>query len=317
MLSGFSLPLLAGLMTAGVLLDLLLGETRRFHPLVGFGKLAGAIERALNLGRARFLRGALAWGLAVLPITYAAWWLCGLAGATLHVFLLYLCLGLRSLRDHNQPIAEALAAGDLGTARRLTARIVSRDTANADAASLAKASTESLLENGNDAVFGTLFWFAIAGGPGAVFFRLANTLDAMWGYRTPRYDWFGCCAARIDDVLNYVPARLTALSYVMLGKTMADKKRAWQCWRTQAPNGGSPNAGPVMASGAGALGLALGGDAVYDGELERRPPLGSGRPAQAHDIDRAWRLVMETTVLWLIWVALAGGLFYLRGRYVA
>ena len=317
MLSGFSLPMLAGLLTAGVLLDLLLGETRRWHPLVGFGRLAGVIERLLNRGRARFLRGLLAWLLAVLPITYAAWYLCGLAGAALHVFLLYLCLGLRSLRDHNQPIAAALAAGDLDSARRLTARIVSRDTANADAASLAKASTESLLENGNDAVFGTLFWFAIAGGPGAVFFRLANTLDAMWGYRTPRYDWFGCCAARIDDVLNYVPARLTALSYVVLGKSMADKKRAWHCWRTQAPNWGSPNAGPVMASGAGSLGLALGGDAVYDGELERRPPLGSGRPAQAHDIDSAWRLVMETTVLWLIWAGLIAGLFYLRGTSFA
>jgi adenosylcobinamide-phosphate synthase len=311
-LSGFSLPMLAGLLTAGVLLDLLLGETRRWHPLVGFGRLAGVIERLLNRSHARFLRGALAWLLAVLPITYAAWYLCGLAGAALHVFLLYLCLGLRSLRDHNQPIAAALAAGDLDTARRLTARIVSRDTANADAASLAKASTESLLENGNDAVFGTLFWFAIAGGPGAVFFRLANTLDAMWGYRTPRYDWFGCCAARIDDVLNYAPARLTALSYVVLGKSMADKKRAWHCWRTQAPNWGSPNAGPVMASGAGALGLALGGDAVYDGELERRPPLGSGRPAQARDIDRAWRLVMETTVLWLIGIGLLAGLIYMK-----
>jgi len=320
MLSGFSLPLLAGLMTAGVLFDLLLGETRRFHPLVGFGRLAGAIERLLNRGRARFLRGCVAWLLAVLPITLLAGWLCAvtpLAGAALHVFLLYLCLGLRSLRDHNQPIAAALAAGDLDTARLLTARIVSRDTKHADAASLAKASTESLLENGNDAVFGTLFWFAIAGGPGAVFFRLANTLDAMWGYRTPRYDWFGCCAARIDDVLNYVPARVTALSYVLLGKTMADKQRAWRCWRAQAPQWDSPNAGPVMASGAGALGLALGGDAVYDGKLEQRPALGSGRPAGARDIDRAWRLVMATTVLWLLWIGLAAGLSYLRGHHVA
>lgn len=317
MLSGFSLPMLAGLMAAGVLFDLLLGETRRWHPLVGFGRLAGAIEHRLNRGRTRFLQGVLAWMLAVLPISYAAWWLCGLAGAALHVFLLYLCLGLRSLRDHNQPIADALLANDIHSARLLTARIVSRDTKHADPASLAKASTESLLENGNDAVFGTLFWFAIAGGPGAVLFRLANTLDAMWGYRTPRYDWFGCCAARIDDVLNYVPARLTALSYVMLGKSMADKKRAWHCWRTQAPAWGSPNAGPVMASGAGALGLALGGDAVYDGELEQRPPLGIGRPAGAHDIGRAWRLVLETTVLWLVWIVLAAGLFYLRGRHVA
>ena len=317
MLSGLSPPMLAALMTAGVLLDMLLGETRRWHPLVGFGRLASALERRLNRGRGRFLRGALAWTLAVLPISYAAWWLCGLSGTALHVFLLYLCLGLRSLRDHNQPIADALAIDDLDNARLLTARIVSRDTANADAASLAKASTESLLENGNDAVFGTLFWFAVAGGPGAVLFRLANTLDAMWGYRNARYDWFGCCAARIDDILNYLPARLTALSYVLLGKSMADKKNAWQCWRTQAPHWGSPNAGPVMASGAGALGLALGGDAIYDGELERRPPLGAGRPAEARDIDRAWRLVAETAVLWLIWVALLAGLCYLRGKYLA
>jgi adenosylcobinamide-phosphate synthase len=103
----------------------------------------------------------------------------------------------------------------------------------------------------------------------------------------------------------------------LLGKTMADKQRAWHCWRSQAPSWGSPNAGPVMASGAGALGLALGGDAIYDGELERRPPLGAGRPAEARDIDRAWRLVAETAVLWLIWVALLAGLYYLRGKYLA
>ena len=141
--------------------------------------------------------------------------------------------------------------------------------------------------------------------------------EAWMGDRNERYDWFGCCAARIDDILNYLPARLTALSYVLLGKSMADKRRAWHCWRTQAPHWDSPNAGPVMASGAGALGLALGGDAVYDGELEQRPPLGSGRPAEARDIDRAWRLVAETAVLWLIWVALLAGLFYLKGKYLA
>src|SRR5450830_9542 len=317
MLSGLSLPMLAALMTAGVLLDIILGETRRWHPLVGFGRFANAIERLLNRGRARFVRGALAWTLAVLPITVLTAWLCGLAGAALHVFLLYLCLGLRSLRDHNQPIADALLLDDLDNARLLTARIVSRDTANADAASLAKASTESLLENGNDAVFGTLFWFAVAGGPGAVLFRLANTLDAMWGYRNARFLYFGRAAARIDDALNYVPARLTALSYVLLAPTMTGKRRAWQCWRTQAPAWSSPNAGPVMSSGAGALCLALGGAATYDGDVEQRPPMGAGRPAEARDIDRAWRLVAETAVLWLIWVALLAGLYYLRGKYLA
>ena len=300
MLSGLSLPMLAALMAAGVLLDMLLGETRRWHPLVGFGRLSNLLERLLNRGRGRFLRGALAWSVAVLPLSYAAWWLCGLAGVALHVFLLYLCLGLRSLRDHNQPIADALAIDDLDNARLLTARIVSRDTANADAASLAKASTESLLENGNDAVFATLFWFIVGGGPAAVMFRMVNTLDAMWGYRTERLLRFGCAAARLDDAFNYIPARLTALSYVLLAPGFAAKRRAWQCWRTQAPLWDSPNAGPVMASGAGSLGVQLGGAAIYHGQLEERPVLGAGVPATGVDISRAWKLVTHTTALWLI-----------------
>jgi adenosylcobinamide-phosphate synthase len=302
-LTGLAWPETALLLAVGVALDLLLGEARRYHPLVGFGNLAAAIERRLNRGRARIVRGALAWALAVVPLTALAIWLCGVAGALMHAVLLYACIGLRSLRDHNLPIAAALRTGDLAAARQLTGRIVSRDTADAAEADLAKASAESLLENGNDAVFGTLFWFAIAGGPGAVLFRLANTLDAMWGYRNARFLTFGRIAARVDDALNYVPARLTALSYVLLAPGVTGRRRAWQCWRTQAPAWSSPNAGPVMASGAGALGLALGGAARYDGVVELRPPLGQGAPAGAADIGRAWQLVARTTALWL---ALAG-----------
>lgn len=296
MLIGLSLSTIALLLVAGIALDLLLGEARRWHPLVGFGNLAGFIERRLNRGQSRLLRGALAWLLAVLPASLLLLFLADLAGLWLHALLLYLCIGLRSLRDHTLPISEALRAGDLARARALTARIVSRDTANADESDLAKASAESLLENGNDAVFGTLFWFVLLGGAGAVLFRLANTLDAMWGYRSERFNLFGRCAARIDDALNYVPARLTALSYVLLAG--AGRARAWQCWRTQAPAWSSPNAGPVMASGAGALGVSLGGAAVYDGEVEQRPPLGAGPAACANDILRAWRLVLRTTYLW-------------------
>lgn len=296
MLTGLSLPAIALLLVAGIVLDLLLGETRRWHPLVGFGKLAGAIERRLNRGQSRLMRGSLAWALAVLPPSLLLFALTDVAGLWLHAVLLYVCIGLRSLRDHTLPIYEALRAGDLAQARALTARIVSRDTANAGESDLAKASAESLLENGNDAVFGTLFWFILLGGPGAVLFRLANTLDAMWGYRNERFNLFGRCAARIDDALNFVPARLTALSYVLLAG--AGRARAWQCWRTQAPAWSSPNAGPVMASGAGALGVSLGGAAVYDGQVELRPPLGAGPAAGAADILRAWRLVLRTTLLW-------------------
>lgn len=307
MLAGLTMLQVAMLLACGVALDYLLGEARRWHPLVGFGNLAMLIERALNKDGLRFLRGLSAWMLAVLPLSALAFFACDLGGLAAHALLLYFSLGLRSLRDHNLPIALALVRGDLAEARRLTARIVSRDTAGASEADLAKASTESLLENGNDAVFGTLFWFIVAGGAGAVLFRLANTLDAMWGYRSSRFLQFGCTAARIDDALNFVPARLTALSYVALG---ANHKNAWRCWRLQARGWSSPNAGPVMASGAGALGISLGGSATYDGVLEERPPLGLGRPAQRSDIARAWALVQSTTMLWLVSACIAAGVLH-------
>lgn len=309
---GLSLPMVALLALAGVALDALLGEARRWHPLVGFGRWAHLIERRLNCGGALFWRGMLAWLLAVLPLVLLAVWLTGglagfgNAGLLLHALLLYFCIGLRSLREHALPIAQALVRGDLMQARQLTSHIVSRDTQTAQEVDLSKAAVESLLENGNDAVFGTLFWFVVAGGPGALLFRLANTLDAMWGYRNIRFLAFGCFAARFDDVLNWIPARLTALSYVLLASTLAGKRRAWDCWRAQALNWSSPNAGPVMASGAGALGLALGGAATYDGVLEQRPALGLGRAAIAADINRAWRLVATSTILWIAVLCCAG-----------
>lgn len=320
MLSGLSVSMLAVFAIAGVLLDLALGEAQRWHPLVGFGNLAHRAERWLNRSSYLISRGALAWLLVVMPPVVVAicmltwftrlatpigWWL----AALLHVLLLYFSIGLRSLHDHLLPIAAALHGQDLPLARTLTARIVSRDTTDANSSDLAKAGVESLLENGNDAVFGTLFWFVVAGGPGALLFRLANTLDAMWGYRSARYLRFGRVAARLDDALNWLPARLTALSYAALGNTRC----ALACWRAQAPTWTSPNAGPVMASGAGALGLALGGAACYDGVLESRPVLGVGKPAEAGDIDRAWYLVLKTCFLWLSVFALISVSICLKG----
>jgi adenosylcobinamide-phosphate synthase len=310
-----SFAAIAIMVLLGVLLDMRLGEATRWHPLVGFGNLAIRIEKKLNTGDRRFLRGAFAWTLIVLPLVALTWALTFvlaqfdmLIAFAVHALLLYFCLGLRSLRDHTLPIARALMDDDLPQARTLTARIVSRDTTQAEESDLAKAGVESLLENGNDAVFGTLFWFVIAGGPGAVLFRLANTLDAMWGYRTPRFNDFGCTAARIDDALNFIPARLTALSYALLGNT----RLAWRCWRTQAPTWSSPNAGPVMSAGAGALNISLGGAAIYDGEVEQRPALGSGPLATGKDIARAWRLVALTTALWVAVICLISfaGAFY-------
>jgi adenosylcobinamide-phosphate synthase len=295
------LPLAA---IAGVVLDRLLGEARRWHPLVGFGALANAVERALNRGALRRASGLLAWALAVLPWAALVLWLRpdGLAGWSVDVLLLYFALGGRALAEHAERVAGDLAAGNLPAAREHVGWIVSRDTSELDESGVAKACVESTLENGNDAVFGALFWFALLGGPGAVLFRLANTLDAMWGYKTERFLRFGWAAARLDDLLNYVPARLTALSYALFGRT----RRALACWRAQAPVWESPNAGPVMAAGAGSLGLALGGAAIYHGQIEERPVLGEGRPARGEDIPRALTLMRRTTVLWLTLFFLGG-----------
>ncbi|WP_447590464.1 adenosylcobinamide-phosphate synthase CbiB [Aquipseudomonas campi] len=283
---------------AGVALDSALGEPRRWHPLVAFGNLAQRIERRLNSGGHGWRsHGVTGWCMAVLPLTLLTVLLVNLpyVGWLVDVLALYAALGLRSLGEHAQPVAQALRLGDLPEARRRVSYMVSRRTEELDDTGVARAGTESVLENGSDAVFAALFWFLVAGAPGVVLYRLSNTLDAMWGYRNERFERFGWAAARIDDVLNYLPARLVALTYALLGKTAT----ALRCWRRQAPQWDSPNAGPVMAAGAGALGVALGGAAVYHGELHQRPTLGEGPQPRARDIERAMNLVWGGVLLWL------------------
>lgn len=286
-----------------LLLDRLWGEPARWHPLVGFGRLADRVELSLNRGEARLLSGVVALSLMVLPPLLAAlllqWWLWQLspwafaAGAAL---VLYFAVARQALGEHARAIAEPLVADRLPEARAQLARIVSRDTDDLDATSVSGAAVESVLENGSDAVIASLFWFVIAGLPGVVLHRCVNTLDAMWGYRTPRFREFGWAAARCDDVLNFLPARLTSLGYAVTGNCI----NALRCWLAQARHWSSPNAGPVMAAGAGALGLQLGGSASYDGNREERPILGRGRAPQPGDIERAVRLLDRTVALWLL-----------------
>ncbi|MBK8898286.1 MAG: cobalamin biosynthesis protein [Candidatus Competibacteraceae bacterium] len=294
-----------------VWLDYWQGEPRRWHPLVGFGWLARRVEAlcygppALNGGFRRG-RGIGAVVVLLVPFALAACLLTAVPalGSVVALGLLYLALGARSLAEHAEAVAAALQAGDLPLARERVGKIVSRDVDGLDEEQISRATVESVLENGCDAVFGALFWFVLAWGSGVVLYRLANTLDAMWGYKTPRYRDFGWAAARLDDLLNWVPARLTALSYVAVG---AKPALAWRCWREQAPRWKSPNAGPVMAAGAGALGLALGGQARYHGEWSARPALGEGLAPRAGDIGRAVALLRRALLLWLAAI-LAGGL---------
>lgn len=303
MIESTSLIGLAICVVIALVVDWWLGEPHRFHPLVGFGRYANVLERMLNKGKGLRSKGGLAWCLAVFPVVIATFLLVGLLAdfspwlvIVFNSVVLYLCVGHQSLIQHAKWIYEPLSQGDLAASREKVGWIVSRETAQMDNYQISSAAIESVLENGNDAIFGTLFWFMVLGAPGAVLFRLANTLDAMWGYKNTRFLHFGLCAARLDDALGYIPARLTAISYALLGNT----ENALRCWCEQAKHCKSPNGGPVMSSGAGALGITIGGPAVYHGQLQDKIFMGCGAKADASNIKSACRLVSHTCVLWAV-----------------
>ncbi len=290
-------------------IDFLFGEPRRWHPLAGFGRLAARLEVWLygpgGLSRAaRRFRGLLAWGVAVLPFVALTLYL-GTIPYLDHlaaVLLLYLAIGRKSLAQHARAVARVLRQGDIAEARRRVAMMISRETGKMDETAVSRAAIESVLENGSDAIFAALFWFLLLGAPGVVLYRLSNTLDAMWGYRTPRYRDFGWAAARLDDALNWIPARLTALAYALVGNT----RLAWRCWRTQANQWEGENPGAVIATGAGALQLSLGGPAVYHGMRKSRPWLGAGAPPSAAHIEQSVRFVQRALWLWLGVIMIGG-----------
>ena len=293
-----------------LLLDYLFAEPRQGHPLVLFGNLASALENQLltetHKASLQKINGTLALLLAIIPITLIIVFVNQPTAINTLVapLLLYLCIAPNSLKKHTMAVYQSLTTNQLPDARLKLAKIVSRETEHMDKSAIRKATIESTLENGADAVFAPIFWFIIAGPAGCVFYRLANTLDAMWGYKNNRYRHFGWAAARLDDLLNWIPARLTAISYALLGNT----RQALTCWKQQAPHCASPNAGPVMASGAGAMNLILGGTAIYHGEIHDKPILGSGRDPVDQDIKRANFLVSLTLLSWTS-VIMVGDIF--------
>lgn len=297
---------------SAVLLDALLGEPKRWHPLVGFGWMANKLEHALNRNMPPSLArmaGLSAWLLLLLPLVALSYLVCDRPlGWVADVTLLYFAIGAQSLTQHAQQVYTPLQEGNLPQARHAISMIVSRDTSQLNETEIATATVESVLENGNDAIFGAIFWFVLFGGAGAVLFRLANTLDAMWGYRTPRFLYFGWAAARLDDVLNLIPARLTALSYALCGHT----KTALKCWMAQSSTWYSPNAGPVLAAGAGALRVQLGGNAVYHGTAKQRPNLGMGALANTQHILEATSLVKRSITLWCLVMIAASVLMHIK-----
>lgn len=271
--------------------DLVFGDPRRRHPVAGFGRLAGAAEDAAYApSRAR---GALVVAGLVLGAAAAGELLDRLSRGPALAAVTWAALGGRSLRREARTVAECLQHDDLAGARERLRSLCGRDAAMLDADALRRAVVESLAENTADAVVGALLWAALAGSAGAAAYRAANTLDAMFGHRDERYACFGWAAARLDDLLNWPVARLTALLAVLLAPAVGGSSgAALSAWRRDARAHPSPNAGQVESAFAGALGVELGGPLSYRGRREQRPRLGAGgrcAPEEA-DLERAARL---------------------------
>lgn len=289
----------------GFLGDLALGDPRRGHPVAAFGRAAAAAERRLwrdHRGHGALhtavCAGGAALGAALLTRTVRA-----LAGPrapqiALTAAATWAVLGGTTLRREARAVGDALAAGDLHTARERLPHLCGRDPQALDGQQMARAVVESVAENTSDAVVGALVWGAVGGVPGLIGFRAVNTLDAMVGHKSPRYRRFGWAAARLDDVAGWPGARLTAALATLAGP---DPRGAWRAWRRDGRRHPSPNAGPVEASFAGALGVRLGGTLAYGGRVEHRPVLNAGgRAVQTADIDRAVRLSRRVGALALL-----------------
>jgi adenosylcobinamide-phosphate synthase len=215
-------------------------------------------------------------------------------------------LGGRSLRAEAAALAELLDRGDLPAARQRLTHLVGRDPSGLDAGEIARAAVESVAENTCDAIVAPLFWGAVAGVPGLLGYRAANTLDAMVGYRSSRYENFGWAAARLDDVVNLVPARLTALLVAVASPAAGgDAAAALRIARRDGRRHPSPNSGYGEAAYAGALGLRLGGRNVYGDRVEERPALGDGRAVRPDDLRRAERLCAGVNAAAVVLVAAA------------
>lgn len=294
-----SSPVAAGL-ALGLLVDAVVGDPRRGHPVAAFGRLSAAAERAAY-------RDSRAAGAAYAGVLVGGVWLAGAAAAraartpaarvVLTAATTWTVLGGTTLRREARTMSTLLTADDIPEARRRLAHLCGRDATSMDAAGLARGTVESVAENTSDAVVGPLLWGAVAGVPGLLGYRAVNTLDAMVGHRSARYARFGWAAARADDIANLLPSRVSAAVASLLAPLVQGKpSSAARVWRRDGGRHLSPNAGQVEAAFAGALGRMLGGSIVYDGRTADLPLLGDGPPPDVHDIARAARLSAAVTV---------------------
>ena len=286
----------------GWLLDFVFGDPSRLpHPVVWFGKMISWGEHRLNHGTHRMVKGAVMAVALILMVFFVVWGLKRLVPnmvlwLILDTIIIFYCLAGTTLIREVREVFLALDRS-LDEGRQQVARIVGRDTSQLSAQEVRTAALETLAENLSDGVIAPLFWFALLGTPGMLAYKMVNTLDSMIGYRTERYKDFGCWAARIDDVANYIPARLTALLMVIASGKLSLLKFVWKNGRRHA----SPNSGYPEAALAGILNCRFGGPHYYFGELFDKPYIGENdRPLTTADMHTAVRINRLSELLMLM-----------------
>ena len=299
----------------GFLLDLLLGDPRWLpHPIRAIGALIAGLEKVLRKIFPKNRSGQLAGGVALVILvlvlsggfTLLVLWLCGKVGLWLRflaeTILCFQLLATRSLKGESMKVYKALKAGDLEGARYAVSMIVGRDTQCLDEAGVARAAVETVAENASDGVIAPLIFLAIGGAPLGMAYKAVNTMDSMVGYKNDQYLWFGRCAAKLDDVVNFIPARLAGLLMCLgAGFSGFDAPNALRIFRRDRKNHKSPNSAHTEAAAAGALHIQLGGSNYYFGKLVEKPTIGDAdHPVEPLDIVRVNRLMYATAFLALV-----------------
>lgn len=295
---------------AGLVLDFIAGDPQGFpHPVRAIGAMITALERVLLKMRRKRIAGVIL-VLIVISVTWAAALAAVSFSAVFEILLIYMIFAARSLGVEAEKVRRLLAAGKLAEARVQIGFLVSRDTADLDEQSIMRAAVETVAENIVDAVIAPLFYLFIGGAPLAMAYKAANTLDSMVGYSNEKYIHFGWAGARLDDILNYIPARITGFILVPLASLLCGKsaRGSLKIVIRDRLNHSSPNAGHGEAAVAGALGIRLGGASSYFGKIVEKPTIGdASREIRGEDIRNSVRLMYAATVVGFVMGAAAVG----------
>lgn len=307
----------------GFVLDWLFGDPVLIpHLVVGIGKIITRFEHGLRKAFLKTPNGELSAGVVLafsvplisFGLCHLLLWLGGFihpgVRLTLASFICWQCLAARSLSQAGEKVGKALASPDINDARQAVAEVVGRDTTALDRAGIIRAAVETVAENTCDGVIAPLFWLAVGGAPLGVLYKAVNTLDSMVGYKNEKYLYFGRASARLDDVLNYIPARISALLMIVAAQLCGfNAKNAWYIFKRDRYNHKSPNSAQSESACAGALGIRLGGNAIYFGRLVEKPTIGDAlRECRPQDIGCANRLMLCTSALGLLVVLLIRGI---------